>query len=126
MSETLHEDAINVEAVTFHDTTDEKTAALANPNVAAQVAAVRAEMAQEDRAYAMNLAMMRKAAALTQQEVAERLSIGQSAVARTESADDLLLSTLRRYVESTGAHMSVVVHLAGGKRVELDLEALTK
>lgn len=127
MSETLHDDdVISAEIVTFHDATDEIAQALSDPDMAAKVAAVRVEMAQEDRAYAMNLAMMRKAAALTQEEVANRLGIGQSAVARTEKADDLLLSTLRRYVESTGARISVVVHLADGKRVELDLDALTR
>nr|WP_139307042.1 XRE family transcriptional regulator [Modestobacter sp. DSM 44400] len=123
----LHDDDVTSgEDVTFHDATDRITEALSDPVMAEKVEAVRSEMAQEDRAYAMNLAMMRKAASLTQEEVAARLSIRQSAVARTEKADDLLLSTLRRYVESTGAHMSVVVHLADGKRVELDLDALTK
>lgn len=126
MSEMLCEEGQETGDVTFSDATDRVVDALKDPSMAARVDEVRAEMAQEDRAYAMNLAMMRKAAAFTQQEVAERLHIGQSAVARTERADDLLLSTLRRYVESMGAHVSVVVHLADGKRVELDLEALTK
>lgn len=126
MSGTLHEDVTSTEDVTFHDATEETVKALSDPSMAAKVAAVRAEMEQEDRVYAMNLAMMRKAAELTQEEVASRLDIRQSAVARTEKADDLLLSTLRRYVESMGAHVSVVVHLSDGKRVELDLEALTK
>ncbi len=56
---------------------------------------------------------------------------GQATAGRTVGrgqvrANDLLLSTLRRYVESVGAHVTVVVHLADGKRVELDLEALTE
>ncbi|MGY1726161.1 helix-turn-helix domain-containing protein [Geodermatophilus sp. SYSU D01062] len=126
MSNLLHAEAADMEDVTFHDATQEIDDALADADKAAKVEAVRAEMAQEDRVYAMNLAMMRKAAALTQEEVAERLHVGQSAVARTEKADDLLLSTLRRYVESMGAHVTVVVHLADGKHVELDLEALAK
>ena len=125
MSDLLHTDT-DTEDVTFHDATQEIDDAMSDPDKAVRVRAVQAEMAQEDRVYAMNLAMMRKAAALTQEEVANRLRIGQSAVARTEKADDLLLSTLRRYVESVGAHVTVVVHLADGKRVELDLEALTK
>ncbi|MCU1668053.1 MAG: helix-turn-helix domain protein [Blastococcus sp.] len=125
MNNVLHA-ATETEGVSFHDATQEIDAALADPAKAAKVEAVRAEMAQEDRVYAMNLAMMRQAAALTQEEVAGRLRIGQSAVARTEKADDLLLSTLRRYVESVGAHVTVVVRLADGKRVELDLEALTE
>jgi transcriptional regulator with XRE-family HTH domain len=47
-----------------------------------------------DRAYAMNLAMIRKAAQLTQVEVAKRLGVGQAAVSRMESRGDMLLSTL--------------------------------
>ena len=38
-----------------------------------------------DRVYAMNLAMIRKAAQLTQVEVARRLGVGQAAVSRMEN-----------------------------------------
>ncbi len=126
MSKMLCDDDRDMDEVTVHDATDRVARALDDPGMAAKVAAVRAEMEQEDRIYAMNLAMMRQAAALTQEELAHRLNIRQSAVARTERAQDLLLSTLRRYVESMGADVSVVVHLPDGKRVELDLKALAK
>ena len=71
-------------------------ASLRDPATAKQVAAIRAEMAREDSDYVLGLATLRKAARLTQAELAERLGIGQPGVVRTEKADDLPLSTLRR------------------------------
>jgi transcriptional regulator with XRE-family HTH domain len=47
-----------------------------------------------DRVYAMNLAMIRKAAQMTQVEVARKLGVGQGAARRLERRDDMLLSTL--------------------------------
>lgn len=126
MNGVMQERVAGSEDVTFIDATEEIDEALRDPETAAKVAAVQAEMAQEDRVYAMNLAMVRKAAALTQEEVASRLDVRQSAVARTEKAGDLMLSTLRRYVESTGAQVTVVVHLPDGRKVELDLASLAK
>jgi hypothetical protein len=46
-----------------------------------------------DRVYAMNLAMIRKAAQMTQVEVARKLGVGQGAAPRLERRDDMLLST---------------------------------
>ena len=42
----------------------------------------------------MNLAMIRKAAQMTQVEVARKLGVGQGAAPRLERRDDMLLSTL--------------------------------
>lgn len=118
------ETAVDLDALTFDDVTDQPRPELADPAVVARVAAIREEMAQEDRLYAMNLAMLRKAISLTQTELAERLGIGQSAVVRTEKAEDMLVSTLRKYLEGVGAHLSLVVHTADGHVVELDLSAI--
>jgi DNA-binding XRE family transcriptional regulator len=85
---------------------------LADPQLAADVDQARAEADDMDRAYAMNLAMIRKAAQLTQVEVAKRLGVGQAAVSRMESRGDMLLSTLYDYL---------TVH---GRRIELDLGSL--
>ena len=56
-----------------------------------------------DRVYAMNLAMIRKAAQMTQVEVARKLGVGQGVVSRLEHRGDMLLSTLYDYLTATGA-----------------------
>jgi len=98
---------------------------LADPQIAADVAQAHAEAEEMDRVYAMNLAMIRKAAQLTQVEVAKRLGVGQAAVSRMENRGDMLLSTLYDYLTATGADADaasvVVVH---GQRIELDLGSL--
>jgi transcriptional regulator with XRE-family HTH domain len=54
---------------------------------------------------AMDLAELRGARDLTQEELAERLDISQSNVSRLESRDDLLVSTLRQVVEAMGGEL---------------------
>jgi DNA-binding transcriptional regulator YiaG len=68
---------------------------LADPQLAADVAHTDAE--EMNRVYAMNLAMIRKAAQMTQVEVARKLGVGQGVVSRLEHRDDMLLSTLYDY-----------------------------
>lgn len=77
-----------------------------------------------DRIYAMNLAMIRKAAQMTQTEVAKKLGIGQAAVSRLEGREDMLLSTLYDYLTATGADTARIVVTVHGHRIELDLGAL--
>lgn len=117
---------VNASTITFHDFADLARPELDEPGMAEQVAAISEEMAQEDRQYAMSLAMLRKALSLTQNEVAARLGIGQSAVVRTEKADDMLVSTLRKYLEGIGAHLSLIVHTPDGHAVELELSELSQ
>jgi len=66
---------------------------------AARTAKIRETGREADRVYAMSVATVRKAAELTQDEVAERLGIGQGDVWKLERRDDPLLSTLLRYIE---------------------------
>jgi DNA-binding XRE family transcriptional regulator len=49
------------------------------------VAQARAEAEEMDRIYAMNLAMIRKPAQMTQVEVARKLGVGQGAISRLEN-----------------------------------------
>jgi hypothetical protein len=97
---------------------------LSDPQLAADVAQAGAEADDMDRAYAMNLAMIRKAAQLTQVEVAKRLGVGQAAVSRMESRGDILLSTLYDYLTATGADTASIVVTVHGRRIELDLGSL--
>jgi transcriptional regulator with XRE-family HTH domain len=61
---------------------------------------------------------------LTQDEVAERLGIGQGDVSKLERRDDLLLSTLLRYLSAAGAEDARIVVTVHGQHVELDLTSL--
>lgn len=93
---------------------------LADPDHAKRVAKVREGMREMDRVYAMNLAMIRKAAQLTQEDLAARLGRGQAAVSKLERQDDLLLSTLANYIHAAGAEAQLVVTVAG-KELRYDL-----
>lgn len=56
----------------------------------------------------MSLRELRAAQKQTQLSVAEALGIGQDGVSRLEKRSDLLLSTLRGYVEAVGGRLSLV------------------
>jgi hypothetical protein len=64
--------------------------------------------AQQLIAEEMSLQQIRRAHKLTQVRVAKSLGIGQDSVARLERRSDILLSTLRHYVESMGGSLSLV------------------
>ncbi len=54
------------------------------------------------------LRQAREAAGLTQEEVARRLRTKKSAISRIENhADDVRLSTLRRYAKAVGANLQI-------------------
>lgn len=68
-------------------------------------------LVEADREFLERLVAMRKAKSLTQDQVAERMDVGQSAVARIESGErDPRLSTLRRYAMAVGALIEHHVH----------------
>ena len=98
----------------------------ADPKLAARVDEIVKDMEEEDRAYAMTLAMIRRAAGLTQVALAESLKTSQSAVARTEQRPDMLLSTLHSYLAAAGAKARIIVELADGRSVEVSLEEASK
>lgn len=65
------------------------------------------------------LRRLREARALTQSTVGELLDMDQSEVSRLERRSDMLMSTLRRFVEATGGEMHIVVSYPDGGPVEL-------
>lgn len=74
-----------------------------NPRDPLQLRAKR--MVETDELLLDQLVAMRKAKGLSQDQVAERMEITQSAVARIESGErDPRLSTLRRYAMAVGAY----------------------
>ena len=97
---------------------------LSDPQISADVAQANAEAEEMDRIYAMNLAMIRKAAQMTQVEVARKLGVGQGAISRLENRGDMLLSTLYDYLTATGADAASIVVTVHGHKIELDLGRL--
>jgi DNA-binding transcriptional regulator YiaG len=97
----------------------------ARRGAAQRVEKIRADMAETDRVYAENLAAIRKAANLTQVELARVMGVAQSEISRIESRPDMLLSTLASYLAGTGEHPRVVVTVAGHD-VEIDLTTLLR
>ncbi len=81
----MTEDAIPQQPATFVRGNDDLDRLLAVPQIAADVAQAHAEAEEMDRVHAMKLAMIRKAAQLTQIEVARRLGVSQAAVSRMET-----------------------------------------
>ena len=78
------------------------------------------------------LQQMRKARALTQKKLAKKLGVAQVAVSKLENRSDLLLSTLRSYVEAMGGTLDLIVHFPDRQPLKLatigieDEEPLTK
>ena len=97
----------------------------ARPGAADRVDRIRAEMVEADRVYAENLAAVRKAADLTQVELAKAMGVAQSEISRIESRPDMLLSTLASYLAAAGDRPRVVVTIAGHD-VEVDLTPLIR
>ena len=71
-------------------------------------AEVEAE-ARRLRGEYLTLKDLRKARELTQSQLAETLGHRQVSIAKLEKRTDLLLSTLRRYVEAMGGKLELVV-----------------
>ena len=66
------------------------------------------EVGYTDFKIGVVLRQAREAAGLTQEEVARRLHTQKSAISRIENhADDVRLSTLRRYAEAVGANLQI-------------------
>ena len=75
------------------------------------LAALPKERQQRVHARAMELATLkdlRLAAQQTQEQLAAMLGVGQDTISRLEKRSDMLLSTLRHYVESMGGKLDLV------------------
>ena len=106
----------------FTDITDEVDELLARPEIAEAVAGYRAERAQADRAYAMNLAAVRKAFNLTQVELARSMGVSQAAITKLDHQDDMLLSTFSSYMRALHGRVRLVVDFGDGQEVEVTLQ----
>jgi DNA-binding XRE family transcriptional regulator len=68
----------------------------------------RAKIERRSAELATTLKDMREAFAHTQVELAQSLGVGQDTISRIERRSDMLLSTLRRYVEAMGGQLELV------------------
>jgi hypothetical protein len=67
----------------------------------------------------MTLRDLRTALTRTQSTVGDILGIGQEGISRIEHRSDLLLSTLRSYVEAMGGNLSLIVEFPDREPVSL-------
>lgn len=63
---------------------------------------------------------LRQAVEQTQEDLAATLGVGQDAVSRIEQRSDMLLSTLRRYVEGMGGKLELVAQFPDRPPVVID------
>jgi predicted XRE-type DNA-binding protein len=87
----------------------------AKPEAKARYDAILAEIA----ARQATLRRLREARALTQSTLADLLEMDQSEVSRLERRSDMLLSTLKRFIEATGGELHLVVRYPDSGPVEL-------
>jgi predicted transcriptional regulator len=71
-----------------------------------------------DKAAALETALalheLRKVRAVSQEELAGKLAVGQPAVATLERRADMYVSNLRRYVEALGGTLEITAHFPDG------------
>jgi len=63
---------------------------------------------------------LRQAVEQTQEDLAVSLGVGQDTVSRIERRSDMLLSTLRRYVEAMGGKLELVAEFPDRPRMVID------
>ncbi|MEI6733137.1 MAG: XRE family transcriptional regulator [Comamonadaceae bacterium] len=74
-------------------------------------------------ARAGNLATLtdlRQAAQQTQQDLAAAFGVGQDTISRLEKRSDMMLSTMRRYVEAMGGTLELVAQFPNRPPVAID------
>lgn len=80
-----------------------------------QVKARAAELIAEE----LSLQDLRKAMNRTQVELARTLNVGQDTVSRYEQRSDMLLSTLKDYVEAMGGELDLVARFPNRRPVRI-------
>lgn len=74
-----------------------------------------------DLLAAMPLQELRKALALTQDQLAEELGISQAAVSKLENRPDMYIRTLARFVEAMGGTLKITADFPQGSVCITDL-----
>jgi len=74
---------------------------------------------QEMDAEYMALQELRKAMRFTQEQIADQLKMDQGNLSKLEKRADLMLSTLRRYIEAMGGSLKLVAEFPERPPIEL-------
>ncbi len=74
---------------------------------------------QTMKAEYLALQDLRKALELTQEDVARELKMGQGNLSRLEKRSDLMISTLRKYIEAKGGELNIVAQFPNRPPVEI-------
>ncbi|MCU1721622.1 helix-turn-helix domain-containing protein [Pseudomonas sp. 5P_5.1_Bac1] len=67
----------------------------------------------------LTLQALRRQLEVTQESLAERMAMGQANVSKVEKRSDMLISTLRGYVEALGGTLELVACMPGRGPVKL-------
>ena len=65
----------------------------------------------------IDLAAIRRAAGVTQEQLAERLQLRQGQISRTEHQADVLVSTVIAYLRALGADAELAITVPGRKTI---------
>lgn len=95
-------------------TLQEKLAGL-SPERRAKIAAQTAALIAQEK----SLSELRRARSLTQKSLAKKLGIGQESISKLEGRTDLMLSTLKHYVEAMGGRLDLIARFPGCPPVSL-------
>ncbi len=85
----------------------------------------REKIIAEYEAYKRRLPDLRKAKAMTQQDLARQLSVSQAQISRLENQTDMYLSTLAQYIEALGGELKLVA-VIDGQELPISLSALSE
>ncbi len=80
----------------------------------------RREKVERRAAELATLKDLRQAVKRTQQGLASSLGVGQDTVSRLEQRNDMLISTLKRYVEAMGGQLDLVARFPNRPPVIID------
>ena len=86
-----------------------------DPDAVARFESVLAEIAE----HQATLAQVRKAKSLTQTTIGQLLDMDQSEVSRLEHRSDMLLSTLRSFIQASGGDLHLVATFPDSEPVQL-------
>ncbi len=89
-------------------------------DVMAALPAVRRKRVEMRAMELATLKDLRKAAEQTQVDLAVALGVGQDTISRLEKRSDMLLSTLRHYVEGMGGKLELVAQFPNRPPIVID------
>ena len=74
----------------------------------------------------MDLAEIRRAHKLSQEELAKTLNVGQASIAKLEKRTDMYFSSLRRFIEAMGGKLEIVARFPDHQVSISNFDDLTK